>query len=91
MIARVLAATARETVVLLHSSASSSRQWNALAGVLSTRCDVRTVDFYGHGARAPWPEARPFTLADDATLVDPILRSAGAFTSSVIRTAARSR
>ena len=67
----------RQTVVLLHSSASSARQWSALAERLSPRFDVRTVDFHGHGAQPAWSGARPLTLADDAALVEPILRETG--------------
>jgi pimeloyl-ACP methyl ester carboxylesterase len=70
-------AAERHTVVLLHSSASSSRQWNALAELLRPRYDVRTVDFHGHGAQAAWHGARPLRLADEAALVEPILREAG--------------
>ncbi|HET9024311.1 MAG TPA: alpha/beta hydrolase [Burkholderiaceae bacterium] len=67
----------RATVVLLHSSASSSRQWGALAERLAPRFDVRTLDFHGHGARDPWAGNRPLTLVDDAALVAPILGEAG--------------
>jgi len=70
-------AAERHTVVLLHSSASSSRQWNALAELLRPRYDVRTVDFHGHGTRAAWHGARPLTLADEVVLVEPILQEAG--------------
>jgi len=70
-------AAERHTVVLLHSSASSSRQWNALAELLRPRYDVRTVDFHGHGTRAAWHGARPLTLADEVALVEPILQEAG--------------
>jgi pimeloyl-ACP methyl ester carboxylesterase len=67
----------RQTVVLLHSSASSSRQWNALVECLGIRFQVHTVDFHGHGAQPAWIGPRPLTLADEVTLVEPILRSAG--------------
>jgi pimeloyl-ACP methyl ester carboxylesterase len=70
-------APARATVVLMHSSASASRQWNALAQGLAARFDVRTVDFHGHGGRPAWSGARPLTLADDVALVEPILKAAG--------------
>jgi pimeloyl-ACP methyl ester carboxylesterase len=70
-------AAERHTVVLLHSSASSSRQWNALVELLRPRYNVRTVDFHGHGTQAAWHGARPLTLADEAALVEPILREVG--------------
>ncbi len=71
------AAAARETVVLLHSSGSSSRQWSALIERLSPRYDVRAVDLHGHGAQPAWPGRQPLALADEVTLVEPILREAG--------------
>jgi pimeloyl-ACP methyl ester carboxylesterase len=67
----------RRTVVLLHSSASSSRQWSALVELLGPRFDVRTVDFYGHGTQPAWRGERALTLADEVALVEPILREAG--------------
>lgn len=67
----------RATVVLLHSSGSSSRQWGRLAERLAPRFDVRTVDFHGHGARDAWAGSRRLTLVDDAALVAPILAEAG--------------
>lgn len=70
-------APARATVVLLHSSAGSSRQWSALSERLSAHFDVRAIDFHGHGSRAAWSGAKPLTLADEVALVEPILESAG--------------
>ena len=70
-------ASARPTIVLLHSSASASRQWSALAARLAARCDVRAVDFHGHGGRPAWSRAKPLTLADEVALVEPILKAAG--------------
>jgi len=67
----------RRTVVLLHSSASSSRQWSALAELLGARYRVHSVDLHGHGMQAAWRGDRPLTLADEMTLVEPVLREAG--------------
>lgn len=67
-------ADARATVVLLHSSGASSRQWGALAGQLGARYDVRAIDLHGHGKRPAWHDRAPLTLADEAALVEPILR-----------------
>jgi pimeloyl-ACP methyl ester carboxylesterase len=59
------------TVVLLHSSASSARQWDALAQALKdARLDVRAIDLHGHGERAPWTRPAPLTLADEAAPVE---------------------
>ena len=65
------------TVVLLHSSASSSRQWQSLAATLAPRHVAHAVDLYGHGARAPWPGPGALTLEDEATLVVPLLAAGG--------------
>lgn len=70
-------ASARPTVVLLHSSASASRQWTALAAQLAARFDVRALDFHGHGKRPAWSGDRPLRLTDDVALVEPILKAAG--------------
>jgi pimeloyl-ACP methyl ester carboxylesterase len=70
-------AVPRPTVVLLHSSAGSSRQWSALAERLARRYDVHAVDLHDHGTQQCWHGRRPLTLADEAALVDPIVRAAG--------------
>jgi pimeloyl-ACP methyl ester carboxylesterase len=67
----------RRTVVLLHSSASSSRQWSALAALLEARYSVHAIDMHGHGMQPAWRGGRPLTLADEIALVEPILREAG--------------
>lgn len=60
------------TVLLLHSSGSSPRQWDALAAMLAPRFRVHAVAFHGHGDRPPTRD-QPRTLADDAELVLPLL------------------
>ncbi len=70
-------AAERQTVVLLHSSASSSRQWSALVELLGPRFDVRAVDLHGHGAQPEWHGAQSLSLADEVALVEPILRETG--------------
>ncbi len=61
------------SVVLLHSSAASARQWDTLAQPLVACFDVHAIDLHGHGARAPWRGKAPLTLADEAALVEPLL------------------
>ena len=61
------------SVVLLHASASSARQWQSLATALAPRFRVYAIDLYGHGERAPWPGERPLELADEAALAAPLL------------------
>lgn len=65
------------TVVLLHSSAGSARQWEGLVAALQPRFRVHAVEFHGHGRRAAWCEDAPLTLADEAALVAPLLAEAG--------------
>jgi pimeloyl-ACP methyl ester carboxylesterase len=70
-------ATFTPSVVLLHSSASSSKQWQALSATLSANYAVHAVDLYGHGARPAWSGPAPLTLEDEAKLVLPLLAAAG--------------
>ena len=65
------------TVLLLHSSASSARQWESLAETLRPGHRVHAVEFHGHGMRTPWDADAPMRLADDAALVAPLLHEAG--------------
>jgi pimeloyl-ACP methyl ester carboxylesterase len=65
--------TRSPTVVTLHASASSARQWQPLAAALAPRFRVHAIDLHGHGERSPWQGARPLSLADDTALVAPLL------------------
>jgi pimeloyl-ACP methyl ester carboxylesterase len=67
----------RQTVVLLHSSASSPRQWTGLVEMLRLDFRVLAVEFHGHGLRPDWPHQRRMALADDAALALPLLEMAG--------------
>lgn len=67
----------RPAVVLLHASASSSRQWQGLAQALQPAFDVRCIDLHGHGTQGPWPAGSPMRLADDAALALQHLAAAG--------------
>lgn len=71
------ASPARATVVLLHSSGSSSRQWDALADALCATHDVRAIDLHGHGSGPAWTAKRPLSVHDDAALALPVLEAAG--------------
>ena len=52
----------RDTVVFLHSSASSGRQWDAIAASLSAATIAHAPPLLGYDARAPWPLDRAVTL-----------------------------
>ncbi len=62
-----------ETVVLLHSSASSSAQWSKLCEHLADRYRVLALDLYGYGKTDPWTGRRSLRLADEAALVAALL------------------
>lgn len=64
-------------VVLLHSSAASGRQWQALAEALRSRHEVFAVDLHGHGAQPAWPGPAPMSLADEAAPVERLLERLG--------------
>lgn len=64
------------TVVLLHSSGSSLKQWDTLAGLLQSRFRLQAVDFHGHGATPAWPGESALRLEDDAALAAPLLAAA---------------
>jgi pimeloyl-ACP methyl ester carboxylesterase len=67
----------QETVVLLHASASSSRQWEGLRQVLEPQLAVRAIDLHGHGEGPAWRGTAPLSLADEAALVAPLLAEEG--------------
>ena len=67
----------RQTVVLLHSSASSPRQWQELVELLRNEFRVVAVEFHGHGMRPDWRGERAMALADDAALAAPMLEAQG--------------
>jgi pimeloyl-ACP methyl ester carboxylesterase len=56
-------------VVLLHGSASSSRQWRALIHSLADRFRVLAPDLRGYGASTPWPGGRKLRLSDEVAPV----------------------
>ena len=61
-------ALATHRVVLVHCSASSSRQWNPLVARLDGYAPI-APDLFGHGDRAPWRGCGLFTLAEEARII----------------------
>lgn len=55
----------RPRVVLLHSSASSHKQWRNLRALLNADYDVFAPDQWGCGTAPAWPGTSPFTLMDE--------------------------
>lgn len=62
-------------VVALHASASSGKQWRALAALFAGRCQVVAPDLPGYGAAAEAGRDAPASLAADA---DKVLAAVGA-------------
>ena len=63
--------------MLLHSSASSARQWDRLAEALKPQFRVRAIEVHGHGEQQAWRGDARLTLADEAALAVPVLEEAG--------------
>ena len=53
-------------VVALHSSASSSRQWDGYRNLLDADVPFITPQLYGYGTRSTWPNGKPVTLQQEA-------------------------
>lgn len=68
----------RHTIILLHSSAASARQWDALAERLRPAFDVHAIDLHGHGRQADWGGEQALSVHDDAALALPAIERAGA-------------
>ena len=64
------------TVVCLHASGSSSRQWLPLMDYLGPRYHVIAVDSYGSGKSPAWRAKRPLTLRDEVALLEPVFARA---------------
>ena len=64
-------------VLCLHSNASTSSQWRALAGLLADRHRVIAVDGYGAGKSPEWPDDRGLRLADEVELAASAIALAG--------------
>src|SRR5687768_10004540 len=68
---------AGESVICLHSNASSSSQWRGLSELLSPHFRVFAVDGYGAGKTPDWPGPGPVTLEAEVRLLDAVLERAG--------------
>jgi pimeloyl-ACP methyl ester carboxylesterase len=65
-----------ETVLLLHATASTGAQWQALSERLGSDCRVLAPDLYGYGESDHWPGHGPFALAEEADLAEAVLADA---------------
>jgi pimeloyl-ACP methyl ester carboxylesterase len=69
----VMEGTKDLAVFCLHSSASSSRQFEALASFLGDRYQVIAPDLQGYGVNAPWMAGQSLSLSAEAALIAPLL------------------
>lgn len=74
---RSSASAPARTVVLLHASGCSARQWGTLAQALRPTHDVHALDLHGHGARGRREGGAAPSLLDDAALALEVLQRAG--------------
>lgn len=63
------------TVVALHSSGMSGRQWRSLAERLGREHRVVAPDFIGSGSNPPWPDERPFHFREDVAALANLIAS----------------
>jgi pimeloyl-ACP methyl ester carboxylesterase len=61
------------TVLCLHSSASSPRQWDALVQALGARHRVIAPALIGYGDAPDWSYAHALSLDDEARRIEPLL------------------
>ena len=63
----------RETVLLLHGTASSGAQWRSLAEAMPHGWNVLAPDLCGYGEAAAWQGEGAFSLAAEAALAESVL------------------
>lgn len=66
-----------ESVICLHSSASSGGQWRSLMDRLSSRWRVLAPDLYGYGKGARADRLSDFSLDDELSWLTPVFERAG--------------
>lgn len=66
-----------QSVVCLHSNASSSSQWRLLGDLLADRFHVIAVDGYGAGKSPEWASPEPLRLQDEVGLLAAALERTG--------------
>lgn len=63
-----------QTVVCIHSSGNSSKQWRRLVECLKHQFDVMAVDLHGAGSSPAWTGGR-LHLEDEIALLEPVLQN----------------
>ena len=67
----------RETLICLHASGSSARQWTGMSAALSASYRVVAPELLGYRDEPPWPAGRPVSLDDEAAALAPLLLANG--------------
>ena len=68
----------RETLLCLHSSGTSGRQWKAYAALLAARFRVVAPNLLGYGTDVRWSVGTPASLDDEANALAALLPVGGA-------------
>jgi pimeloyl-ACP methyl ester carboxylesterase len=71
---RAPASATSERVVLVHCSAGSPRQWQALTDQLAG-FRAEPIELYGHGAATCWNGAGPLSLSEEAAAIEDACRA----------------
>ena len=66
-------APSRPTLLCLHSSAGTGRQWDALRPALSAHANVVAPDLLGYAGEAHWPVGTPVALDAEARYLAPLV------------------
>ncbi len=64
------------SVICIHGSLSSSRQWQPLTDALSDRYEVFSPDLFGYGKSPIWPGRSEMTVDDEVDLLAPVFVAA---------------
>jgi len=64
-------------VILIHSSVAGARQWLSLMNALADRFHLISINLFGYGGTAAWPNDRAQTLDDQARLLYGLLPDDG--------------
>jgi pimeloyl-ACP methyl ester carboxylesterase len=74
--ANTFSSDGRETVICLHGSTASGRQWQPLSDRLGSRFTVHAPDLYGYGSAPEWHGRSHFTLDDELERIAPRIEQA---------------
>lgn len=69
--------SARQTLVCLHSSGSSARQWQPYRGALDAYWELAMPPLIGYDGQRRWPTGAPASLDDEARQLAPLLQPGG--------------